>query len=111
MRDIINNLSTPPEPRNLKKEAQGRSIGVDWAIDSLIVWFGNRLPSYFWTEHNWKHILKKEGYQWQTFQKAVSLCKREILDWIHDQIHWEVFVERLKETLRRPYITRRSKNP
>jgi len=46
-------LSTPPEPVQIKKQILevkarfGEGSGIDW--DPLAVWYGNRIPRYLWS--------------------------------------------------------------
>jgi hypothetical protein len=72
------NLNIPPEPLMLKKQSTEQK-GRKWDIDSLVLWFGNRLPTYLWNDAGWSKPLKAEGYNWQSFLKILSLHKKEMI--------------------------------
>ncbi|WP_048095842.1 hypothetical protein [Archaeoglobus fulgidus] len=95
-------LITPPEPSELKNEAKMRRESTDWNIDSLVAWYGNRLPKYLWS--HWKEPLRKEGYTWQSFLKVLSLNKKDIIGWLRDQEEWEELIDQIRRTLTTPWI-------
>ena len=72
-------LAIPPEPKILKKQFMEQIKGIEFKIDSLTLWFGNRLPSYLWKNGGWAKPLKAEGYNWQSFLKILSLHKKEMI--------------------------------
>jgi len=94
-------LKIPPEPRILKKKSNDIS-GKKWDIDTISVWFGNKLPSYLWKESGWSTPLKKEGYNWQSFLKILSLHKKEMIKWSRDKLSWKELLETIQETIKDP---------
>jgi len=89
---------TPPEPIELKNESKKvRDKHPDIDSDFLHVWFKQQLPKHLW--NYWKDELKRNGFTWQSFLKAVSFHKREIIAWLRDEIDWEQFIESLRNTL------------
>ena len=94
----------PPEPKTLKKQFQDQKKEVGFKIDSLSLWFGNRLPSYLWKEGGWSKKLKEEGYNWQAFLKVLSLNKKELIRWTGDSITWKEFLKNLQDTIKDPLI-------
>ena len=95
-------LSMPPEPIMLKTQSKEQKKGREWDIDSIALWFGNRLPSYLWKEGGWSKPLKAEGYSWQSFLKILSLHKREMIRWSRDAISWREFLLKLQDTIKDP---------
>ena len=95
-------LSFPPEPMMLKKQSKDQKKSRDWDIDSIVLWFGNKLPSYLWRDGGWSKPLKAEGYNWQSFLKILSLHKKEMIKWSRDAISWKEFLAKLQETIRDP---------
>jgi len=95
-------LSMPPEPIMLKTQSKEQKRGREWDIDSIALWFGNRLPSYLWKEGGWSKPLKAEGYSWQSFLKILSLHKREMIRWSRDAISWREFLLKLQDTIKDP---------
>lgn len=95
-------LSKPPEPRILKKQSQTSSPEKDWKLDSLFIWFGNKLPSYLWKEGGWSTTLKKEGFNWQSFLKILSLHKKDMIQWSRNGITWNELLIKIEETIKDP---------
>ena len=95
-------LSFPPEPKMLIKQSKDQKKNRDWDIDSIALWFGNKLPSYLWREGGWSKPLKAEGYNWQSFLKILSLHKKEMIKWSRDAISWKEFLVKLQETFKDP---------
>jgi len=95
-------LTIPPEPTMLKKQSKLQKTTREWDIDSLVMWFGNRLPTYLWNDAGWSKPLKDEGYNWQSFLKILSLHKKDIIYWSHDAITWKDFLQKLQETISSP---------
>ena len=95
-------LTIPPEPTILKKQSKQQKTMHEWDIDSLVMWFGNRLPTYLWNDAGWSKPLKDEGYNWQSFLKILSLHKKDIICWSHDAITWKDFLLKLQETISNP---------
>ena len=96
------NLSKPPEPHILKHQSHKPSTEKDWKLDSLIIWFGNRLPSYLWNEGGWSKSLKKEGFNWQSFLKILSLHKKDMIQWSRNGITWDKLLIKIEATIKDP---------
>ncbi|MBN1281239.1 MAG: hypothetical protein JXA00_06285 [Candidatus Thermoplasmatota archaeon] len=94
-------LLIPPEPLLLKKQSKERN-DYAWDIDSLTLWFGNRLPTYLWNDAGWSAPLKAEGYTWQSFLKILSLHKKEMIRWARNSISWKDFLIKLQDTITDP---------
>jgi hypothetical protein len=94
-------LVIPPEPLLLKKQSEEQK-GRAWDIDSLTLWFGNRLPTYLWNDAGWSTPLKAEGYNWQSFLKILSLHKKEMICWSRNALSWKEFLLKLQDTLKNP---------
>jgi len=97
-------LSIPPEPMILKKQFTKQKKAIGLKIDSLSVWFGNKLPSYLWKEGGWSKPLKAEGYNWQSFLKILSLHKKDLIKWSWNTLSWKDFLIKLEETIKDPVI-------
>lgn len=95
-------LTIPPEPIILKQQSHEEKTMKSWDMDSLVLWFGNRLPSYLWNDGGWSKPLKDEGYNWQSFLKILSLHKREMISWARDAISWKEFLLKLQDTMADP---------
>jgi hypothetical protein len=95
-------LSIPPEPKILKDQFKKQKKNIELKIDSLTVWFGNKLPSYLWKEGGWSKPLKAEGYNWQSFLKILSLHKKDMIKWSWNTISWKEFLLRIQETIKDP---------
>jgi len=95
-------LSVPPEPMMLKKQSNGQKKTKEWDIDSIVLWFGNKLPSYLWRDGGWSKPLKAEGYNWQSFLKILSLHKKEMIKWSKNAISWKEFLLKIQETIKDP---------
>lgn len=97
-------LIIPPEPEMLKKQFIEQKKEIGMKIDSLTLWFGNRLPSYLWKNGEWSKPLKAEGYNWQSFLKILSLHKKEMIRWSRDALSWRDFLLKIQETIKDPVI-------
>lgn len=95
-------LSIPPEPVMIKKQFENQKKNIELKIDSLTVWFGNKLPSYLWKEGGWSKPLKEEGYNWQSFLKIISLHKKEMIKWSKDTLSWKDFLHTIQDTIKDP---------
>jgi hypothetical protein len=95
------NLFIPPEPLILKRQSKNQKER-EWDIDSLVLWFGNRLPTYLWNDAGWSKPLKAEGYNWQSFLKILSLHKKEMIRWSRNALSWKEFLIKLQETIKDP---------
>ncbi|MFH1100516.1 MAG: hypothetical protein V1726_00570 [Methanobacteriota archaeon] len=95
------NLSTPPEPLEFKKQTTNQHE-KNWKIDSLLIWFGNRLPSYLWKEGGWSTPLKEAGFNWQSFLKVLSLHKKDMIQWSRNSITWNELLYKIQETIKDP---------
>ncbi len=94
-------LRIPPEPLLLKKQSEEQKDNA-WDIDSLSLWFGNRLPTYLWNDAGWSTPLKEEGYNWQSFLKILSLHKKEMIRWSRNALSWKEFLLKLQDTMKDP---------
>jgi hypothetical protein len=95
-------LTIPPEPRILKKQFIDQIKGIESKIDSLTLWFGNKLPSYLWKNGGWAKPLKAEGYNWQSFLKILSLHKKEMIKWSRNTLSWKEFLLKIQDTIKDP---------
>ena len=95
-------LSKPPEPLNLKKQSNEQITEKGWKLDSLLIWFGNRLPSYLWKEGGWSKPLKEAGFNWQSYLKILSLHKKDMIQWSRNSITWNELLMKIEETFRDP---------
>jgi len=95
-------LSIPPEPMKLKNQIITQKGLIESRIDTLTIWFGNRIPSYLWKESGWSKQLKKEGYNWQSFLKIFSLHKKEMIKWLKNTISWKEFLNKIEDTIKDP---------
>ena len=96
-------LTIPPEPLLLKRQSKEQK-GREWDIDSLSLWFGNRLPTYLWNDAGWSKPLKAEGYTWQSFLKLLSLHKKEMIRWSRNALSWKEFLLKLQDTSKDPIL-------
>ena len=94
-------LDIPPEPKIIKKYSNEQKE-KKWDIDSITMWFGNRLPSYLWKESGWSKPLKAEGYSWQSFLKILSLHKKDMIKWSRNTLSWNDFLLKIQETIKDP---------
>ena len=95
-------LSIPPEPKMLKEQFMKQKKNIELKIDSLTIWFGNKLPSYLWREGGWSKPLKAMGYNWQSFLKILSLHKKDMIKWSWDTLSWRDFLLKVQETIKDP---------
>lgn len=95
-------LSIPPEPTILKEQSEAQKKSREWDIDSIALWFGNKLPSYLWRDGGWSKPLKAEGYNWQIFLKILSLHKKEMIKWSRNAISWKEFLIKIQDTFKDP---------
>lgn len=99
--EMIQNLQLPdaPEPIVLKTQAvEQRYKDPTWDSDSLRVWYGNKLPSYLWTECGWDSCLKQEGLTWRGFLECMSAWKGDIIRWLRSEFSWEELVADIRRT-------------
>jgi hypothetical protein len=101
-------LTIPPEPMMLKRRFIEQKKGIEMRLDSLTLWFGNRLPSYLWKDGGWSKPLKKEGYSWQSFLKILSLHKKEMISWSRNTLSWSDFLIKIQDTLKDPVFKKMS---
>jgi hypothetical protein len=95
-------LAIPPEPAIIKKQISEKKENIEMKIETLTLWFGNKLPSYLWKDGGWSKPLKEEGYDWQSFLKVLSLHKKEMISWSWNTLSWKEFLNKLIETLKDP---------
>ena len=92
-------LVIPPEQLTLKQQSN-KEENKKLDIDSLTIWFGNKLPSYLWGLGGWSRPLKSVRYNWQTFLKIPSLHKKEMIKWSRKKISWKEFLLKLEEKIK-----------
>jgi hypothetical protein len=97
-------FAIPPEPVILKKQSNEIVPGKKWDIDSLSIWFGNKIPSYLWREGGWSTQLKSRGYNWQDFLKILSLHKKEMIKWSRNKLSWKELLSKIEETIKDPFF-------
>ncbi len=97
-------LTIPPEPKILKEQFLTQKKNIELKIDSLTIWFGNKLPSYLWKEGGWSKPLKQEGYSWQSFLKIISLHKKDMIKWSWNTLSWKELLSKLEETIKDPVL-------
>jgi len=95
-------LTIPPEPKLLKEQITKQKKNIELKLDSLTVWFGNKLPSYLWKEGGWAKPLKNEGYNWQNFLKILALHKKDMIKWSWNTLSWNDFLLKIQDTLKDP---------
>jgi len=95
-------LIIPLEPTLLKQQSEKQKNIGQWDIDSLAMWFGNKLPSYLWKEGGWSKPLKEAGYNWQSFLKILSLHKKEMIKWSRNALSWKEFLLKVQDTIKDP---------
>jgi len=96
------NLKQPPEPITLKEQTNAQQQENNWKLDSLLIWFGNRLPSYLWNEGGWATPLKEAGFNWQSFLKVLSLHKKDMIQWSRNGITWSELLHNIEQTIKDP---------
>lgn len=97
-------LPIPEEPRDLKdflkKQRSSISSVNDVDLDSLIVWYMNRFPSYLWSF--WRDHLVSYGYTWQKFVRVLKYATNDIISWaLYDEINWNELISRITRLLER----------
>jgi hypothetical protein len=95
-------FTIPPEPVVIKESTNNHHNEKKWDIDSLFLWFGNKLPSYLWREGGWSKPLKNAGYTWQSFLKILSLHKKDMIKWSKNAISWKDLLLKIEETIKDP---------
>jgi hypothetical protein len=94
--------SVPPEPTEIKnamKALIGRITGEAGKWQSLVAWYGNRLPQYLWTSLGWKRELTQGGWRWQDFLSLLSRHTKDIVCWANDEMPWSKLVESIETDL------------
>ena len=56
------------------------------------------LPSYLWTDCNWKLILKEKGMDWNKFEKIIPSFDANIKNWIYGTLSWEELIEIIEKS-------------
>ena len=96
-------ICVPPEPLTLKKsikDLMDKYSSERWHADKFLVWFGNRIPSYLWTECRWKYPLTKEGWTWQSFLKLLSKRTDNFVRWARGELNWESLINEIIRDLK-----------
>ena len=97
-------LEIPKEPVEIRKqilELRGRmspNTGINY--NSLAVWYGNRVPQYFWGV--WKSELTKKGFTWQKFLKLLKYRTDDTFLWVAGKTSWKDFMEKVLESIEGP---------
>lgn len=97
-------ITTPPEPKEVKawmQELKNTTFSdptIDW--DSYVVWAGNQLPKYLWSQ--WKDELKPLGFTWQKFLKLLRLRTDNMLLWYRGVMPWPRLVGTITELIEGP---------
>jgi len=104
-------LGVPHEPVEIKdamKSLMGRMTGDAQEWESLVAWYGNKLPQYLWTRQDWKKKLSKRGWRWQSFLSLLSRHTKEIVCWVNDEMSWSRLVESIETDIRSSMLARES---
>ena len=104
-------LSVPNEPVEIKdamKSLMGRMTGDAQEWESLVAWYGNKLPQYLWTRQDWKKKLSKRGWRWQSFLSLLSRHTKEIVCWVNDEMSWSRLVESIETDIRSSMLAKES---
>lgn len=102
--EMMQDLQLPdaPEPIALKVQTiEERFKNPTWDSDSLRAWYGNKLPSYLWTDCGWGSCLNREGVTWQGFLECLSAWKRDINRWLRSELSWDDLVSDIRQTIPR----------
>ncbi|RLG73191.1 MAG: hypothetical protein DRO11_00375 [Methanobacteriota archaeon] len=99
-------MVVPEEPERLREEIRElmlrwrteESADIDW--DNLALWYGNKIPKYFWD--NWKTELKKRGFTWQKFLKLMRYRTTDAMMWVLGDKRWKEFVKTVREDVEGP---------
>lgn len=108
------NLEIPPEPKKVDKkfieglrESFGGSLKKEKELPrkhkKAILKQATALPSYFWTENNWKEQLEPHEINWNDFQ---SFCRRHYLSflkWWEGKEDWKKVVKDFIEELKKEF--------
>jgi hypothetical protein len=99
----------PPEPTEIKeamKALMGRMTGEAQDWQSLVAWYGNKLPQYLWTGQDWRKKLSKKGWKWQSFLSLLSRHTQEIVRWANGDVSWNRLIEIIEADLNSSTATR-----
>ncbi len=97
-------LATLPEPKAIKQQMKavhaslGADPGVNW--ESMVVWYGNKIPKYFWD--SWKIELKARGFTWQKFMRLLRYRTDNFLMWYRGSMTWADLVKTVEELVEGP---------
>ena len=100
-------LQIPDEPKEIKKWMEYTashdfiSPGIEW--DPLVVWYGNKLPKYFWDF--WKDDLKARGFTWQKFLRLMHYRTDISVLWYKGELPWKKFAAGVIELIEGPIGT------
>jgi len=94
-----NSLSEPVEIKSAMKTLIGRETGEAEKWQSLVAWYGNRLPQYLWTNLGWKKELSQKGWRWQDFLNLLSRHTSDMVRWATDEMSWIKLVESIETDL------------
>ena len=98
--------SVCPEPEGIKAqiledmkhlEKEFKNIRVD----TMALWYENKLPSYLWKTCNWGDALKTQGFTWQKFLNKMKYKTEDALHWVKGDITWEEFINSVYESIKK----------
>lgn len=90
----MRSLSRCPEPTKFgdfsigEIKKQSRVKAFDFI--NMVVLNPKGLPSYLWTDCNWKSILKEKGMDWNKSEKIIPSFDVNIKNWIYGALSLEV---------------------
>ncbi len=92
-------ISRIEEPRYLKAEIKSHvpEDDEDWDLDSMPIWQDNMLQSHLWRK--WESELEPMGFNWQKFQKLISLCTDSFKLWIERKRDWQDVIKEIERTI------------
>jgi len=91
------------EPKHIKNKIrqlkQIMCVNNDIDCDKVVIWSNNELPKYIWDY--WSTELRRRGYSWQKFLKALKLTIGDIVLWaLKDTLTWEEVTKRISSVLK-----------
>ncbi len=95
-------LPHPNEPKYIKQRIrqlkQVMCVDNEIDCDKVVIWSNNELPRYLWD--HWSIELRRRGYSWQKFLKALKLATGDIILWaLKDTLTWEELTRRISSVL------------
>ncbi|RLF80520.1 hypothetical protein DRN44_07125 [Thermococci archaeon] len=87
-------LSIPPEPVSLKADFK-KGLDTNFRGTIPAIKQSTWAASYLWTNYRWGLILKRYGFSWQMFMKAVRTNSLNFLRWIQGEKTWDEAIKDL----------------